>query len=72
MDLSGLACPMPIILAHRQLNKMNKGDILVVKTTDPLAEYDFPDYCNSTGHKLLYVEKLDQCMRFHLKKIKSN
>jgi len=69
MDLSGLSCPIPIILAHRQLNIMNKGDILVVKSTDPLAEYDFPDYCESTGHQLLKMDCLSTYINVHIKKM---
>jgi TusA-related sulfurtransferase len=48
---------------------MNKGDILVVKSTDPLAEYDFPDYCESTGHQLLKMDCLSTYINVHIKKM---
>ena len=54
------------------MSKICDGDILVVKTTDPLAEYDFPNYCQSTGHILLQIEKLNNCIKFHLKKVLNN
>ena len=68
MDLSGFKCPMPVILANRRLADLSEGDVLVVTATDPLARYDFRDYCRSTGHTLLKVEKRGEATRFHLQK----
>ena len=68
MDLSGLKCPMPVILANRRLADLSDGDVLVVTATDPLARYDFRDYCRSAGHVLLKMEKQGGAVRFHLQK----
>ena len=68
MDLSGLACPMPVILAHRRLAGLSDGDVLVVTATDPLARHDFRDYCRSSGHVLMKTERQGSALRFHLRK----
>lgn len=68
MDLSGFRCPMPVILANRRLADLSDGAVLVVTATDPLARYDFRDYCRSAGHTLLKMEKRGNAMRFHLQK----
>lgn len=67
-DLTGLMCPVPIIKSHRKMSDLASGDVLVVTTTDPVARHDFRDYCRSTGHKLLKVDRFPTHMRFHIKK----
>jgi tRNA 2-thiouridine synthesizing protein A len=56
-DLTGLMCPIPIIKANRKLSELESGDLLIAAVTDPIAKYDFPDFCKSTGHQLVGVEK---------------
>ena len=68
LDLSGHKCPMPVILAHRCLADLGNDAVLVVVATDPLACYDFPDYCRSTGHILLQTERTGNVWRFHIQK----
>ena len=68
MDLSGLKCPIPIIKAHRKISKLASGSVLIVTCTDPLAQYDFPDYCNSTGHKLLKIDCFPTHIKVYIKK----
>jgi tRNA 2-thiouridine synthesizing protein A len=68
MDLSGLACPMPVILAHRRLAGLSDGDVLVVTATDPLARHDFRDYCRSSGHSLLKIDKKGSAFQVYIRK----
>ena len=68
LDLSGLSCPIPIIMAHRGLSALSDGDVLVVTATDPLADQDFQDYCRSSGHALLRMEQQGQSLTFYLQK----
>lgn len=68
LDLSGLSCPIPIIMAHRFLSTLSDGEVLVVTATDPLADQDFQDYCRSSGHTLLRMERQGQSLTFHLQK----
>lgn len=52
----GLCCPEPIIIAHRFVQKIKSGDKITVLATDPLANEDFKDYCESQGHVLVSIK----------------
>lgn len=67
-DLSGLMCPIPIIKAHRKINELSKGDVLIVTSTDPIARYDFVDYCYSTKHNLLKIDSFPTYIKVHIEK----
>ncbi len=58
IDASGLNCPMPILRTKKALAKMQGGQILAVKTTDPHAKEDFQAFCQQTGNTLLYQNDL--------------
>ncbi len=68
LDLSGLSCPIPIIMAHRFLSTLSNGDVLVVTATDPLADQDFRDYCRSSGNAFLGVKRQGVEMKFYIRK----
>lgn len=53
LDARGLACPLPVLRAHRMLRSMNAGAQLRVIATDPSAPADFVQFCAATGHQLL-------------------
>ena len=67
-DLTGLMCPIPIIKAHKKINELTIGDILIVITTDPIAHYDFVDYCNSTKHNLLKIDSFSTHIKVYIEK----
>jgi tRNA 2-thiouridine synthesizing protein A len=52
LDLSGLKCPLPALMARRALARLPQGDILTVVATDPLAVVDIPHMCGKEGHHL--------------------
>ncbi len=52
LDVSGLACPLPVLRANKALKALANGDRLTVLTTDPAAPADFVDYCRTANHKL--------------------
>jgi tRNA 2-thiouridine synthesizing protein A len=51
-DLKGLNCPLPVLRARKRLAGMEKGGLLWVETTDPLAVIDIPAFCTEDGHLL--------------------
>ncbi len=53
LDLKGLACPLPVLRANRELRGMAPGEKLRVLATDRAAVADFRAYCRETGHQLL-------------------
>ncbi len=55
LDLSGLACPLPVLKANKALRGLPPGALLVVRATDPAALKDFPAFAEETGHALLSV-----------------
>lgn len=55
LDLSGLACPLPVLKANKALRGLPPGALLAVRATDPAALKDFPAFAEETGHGLLSV-----------------
>ncbi len=51
-DLRGLKCPLPVLRIRKALADMQRGDILVVACTDPLAVIDIPTLLAQTGDLL--------------------
>lgn len=40
LDVRGLRCPIPYVRARRRVAGLARGDVLVVRTTDPEARID--------------------------------
>ena len=52
LDLTGLKCPLPALMARRALARLAPGQAITVITTDPLAVLDIPHMCGEEGHGL--------------------
>ena len=52
VDLRGLKCPLPALLAKKALTKAPPGARLTILADDPLAAVDIPHMCHSEGHRL--------------------
>lgn len=52
LDACGLQCPLPLLKAKQALNRMNAGEVLLVRATDPGSERDFQVFCRQAGHAL--------------------
>jgi tRNA 2-thiouridine synthesizing protein A len=52
VDARGLACPLPLALAKRQMASLAPGERLVVLATDPEAPIDFGAWAADEGHRL--------------------
>ena len=50
VDATGLACPMPLLLAKRALNAMQVGQRLRVLATDQGSVRDFRVFAEQSGH----------------------
>ncbi len=57
LDLKGLKCPMPALLAKRALVKARPGAVLVVVTDDPMAPVDVPHMCRQEGFEVVSVSR---------------
>ncbi len=50
LDLRGLKCPLPAMLAKKALARLASGTALTVLADDPLAVVDIPHMCHREGH----------------------
>jgi tRNA 2-thiouridine synthesizing protein A len=53
VDTSGLACPMPVLKAHKTLGQMQKDEVLKLITTDSDSCTDVPVFVKSTNNELV-------------------
>lgn len=58
LDVLGLFCPVPILLAAREMQNLRPGDLLEVVGDDPGIHEDMPAWCDQAGHRL--VEMVDE------------
>lgn len=60
VDAKNETCPMPLLRAKQQLNKMNKGECVKVIASDAASVRDFASFIAIAGHELVSeVVKLD-------------
>ena len=52
VDARGLACPLPLTMAKREMGRLAPGDHLVVLATDPEAPIDLGAWAAEEGHRL--------------------
>ena len=57
LDARGLRCPEPVMLLHKAMAELERGDLLRVVATDPTTERDIPQFCRFLGHELLSDER---------------
>lgn len=57
LDLTGLSCPLPVVITSETMRKMKEGEILKVISTDPGFERDIWSWSKQSGNILLKVEK---------------
>lgn len=57
IDLTGLYCPMPIIRAREEINKVAVGDKLRIKADDPAAEEDLKRWAGRSGQEVVDISK---------------
>ncbi len=68
LDARGLNCPLPVLKAKLELNKMQAGEILCVEATDTHATIDFQAYCARTGHDIIQMEETSELIRCYIRR----
>ena len=53
LDLRGLKCPLPALMARKKLAALAPGATLRVLASDPLSVVDIPHMCGEEGHALI-------------------
>jgi tRNA 2-thiouridine synthesizing protein A len=67
LDLRGLKCPLPALLAKKALAKLPPGTALTVLADDPMAVVDIPHMCFREGHACESVAPREGHSAFALK-----
>jgi len=57
LDLTGLSCPVPIVMTSEAVKKMREGEVLKVTSTDPGFERDIWNWSKQTKNEPIKVEK---------------
>jgi tRNA 2-thiouridine synthesizing protein A len=60
LDVRGLACPLPLIRARRELAALSAGDSLVVLATDPEAPIDLAALAADEGCEFVREDRTDE------------
>lgn len=68
LDASGLNCPLPLLKAKMELNRLASGAVLKVTATDAGSQRDFRTFAKLAGHELLHEENADGVYRYWLRK----
>jgi len=66
LDLRGLKCPLPALLAKKALARLSSGSALTVIADDPMSVVDIPHMCHGEGHAVESVTSRDGYSEFRL------
>ena len=69
LDLRGLKCPLPAMLARKKLAQLPPATALTVMADDPMAVVDSPHMCHGEGHAVESVASRDGYNEFRIRKI---
>ena len=67
LDLRGLKCPLPAMLAKKALARQSPGMVVTVLADDPLATLDIAHMCHGEGHAVESVTERDGYSEYALK-----
>jgi tRNA 2-thiouridine synthesizing protein A len=68
LDALGKKCPMPVLMAKKELKKMSSGQILELIVDDKGALKDVPALVSKTGDSLLTTKEEGPKVIFEIKK----
>ena len=68
LDLTGLKCPLPALMAKRALQNAPKGTVITVIANDPLAHIDLPHMCRQEGFEILGTARDGDTIRLVLRR----
>ncbi len=57
IDLTGLYCPLPVIRAREEIDRIAVGDSLKIMADDPAAEEDLKRWATRSGHEVVGSSK---------------
>ncbi len=68
VDARGLNCPLPLLKAKLELNRLPSGALLKVVATDAGSQRDFRTFATLAGHELVREEESAGVFSYWLRK----
>jgi tRNA 2-thiouridine synthesizing protein A len=68
LDLRGLKCPLPALMARKSLAAMAPGQSIWVLASDPMSVIDIPHMCHQEGHDFIERETVSGHYRFLIRR----
>ena len=68
IDAIGLRCPEPVMLLHAAMRRLQSGQELMLRATDPSTERDVPNFCEFLGHALLVARREGDEFHYRIRK----
>jgi len=72
LDLSGLMCPLPIVITSEKVRRLKEGEVITVISTDPGFERDIYNWSKQTGNQLLSIKKENALLEEKLKLLRED
>ncbi len=68
LDCVGLYCPMPVTMTRERIDRLEPGQVLLVKADDPAAEEDLLRWAKRTGNEIVEFTKDGTILIFAIRK----
>jgi tRNA 2-thiouridine synthesizing protein A len=68
LDVTGKACPIPVVKTAKAMKELSSGDVLEVLATDPGVEPDMHAWTKQTGNELISISRDGDVFRVLLRK----
>jgi tRNA 2-thiouridine synthesizing protein A len=68
LDVTGMACPMPVVRTRQTIDTLATGDVLEVVASDRGSLSDLPSWAAGCGHTLLSVQNAGTRFTFLIEK----
>ncbi|MFQ6014210.1 MAG: sulfurtransferase TusA family protein [Anaerolineae bacterium] len=68
LDCTGLNCPLPVVKTAGAIKKIEVGEILEVRATDPASPADLAAWAKNTGHEIVGQWEANGVYTFHVRR----
>jgi TusA-related sulfurtransferase len=67
LDVTGKACPIPLITLAREVRGLAKGRAIRITGNDPLFEDSVVDFCRERRHEILEISREGRTVRIAIR-----
>ncbi len=68
VDCVGLYCPVPVMRAREEIDRLEEGNLMELIADDPASEEDIPRWAKRAGHRLVSMQKKGEEYQYLLQK----